>query len=55
MKEAHKNFPAYSWNHNKGYATLEHRIAVKKFGASPLHRKSFLSRILNKEFQEKLF
>src|SRR3989339_580068 len=35
MLEAHENFPEYSWNHNKGYATLEHRIAVKKFGASP--------------------
>jgi ribonuclease HII len=55
MKEAHENFPIYSWNHNKGYATLEHRIAVKKFGASPFHRKSFLGRILNKENQEKLF
>jgi ribonuclease HII len=47
MKAAHENFPVYSWNNNKGYATLEHRIAVKKFGASPFHRKSFLSRILN--------
>ncbi|TSA29407.1 MAG: ribonuclease HII [Ignavibacteriales bacterium] len=55
MLEAHENFPMYSWNHNKGYATLEHRIAVKKFGASPFHRKSFLSRILNAENQEKLF
>lgn len=55
MKEAHENFPVYSWNHNKGYATLEHRIAVKKFGASSFHRKSFLSRILNEENQEKLF
>lgn len=55
MKEAHEKFPMYSWNHNKGYATLEHRIAVKKFGASPFHRKSFLSRILNEGLQEKLF
>ncbi len=54
MLEAHENFPEYSWNHNKGYATLEHRIAVKKFGASPIHRKSFLRNIL-KEEQEKLF
>ncbi len=55
MLEAHENFPEYSWNHNKGYATLEHRIAVKKFGVSPIHRKSFLSRILNEENQGKLF
>ncbi|MBI5730459.1 MAG: ribonuclease HII [Ignavibacteriales bacterium] len=55
MREAHEKFPIYSWNHNKGYATLEHRIAVKKFGASPFHRKSFLSRILNNDIQKKLF
>ena len=55
MLEAHENFPMYSWNHNKGYATLEHRIAVKKFGTSPFHRQSFLSRILNEENQENLF
>jgi len=55
MKEAHEKFPMYSWNHNKGYATLEHRKAVKKFGVSPFHRKSFLSRILNEENQGKLF
>ena len=55
MREAHENFPLYLWNQNKGYATLEHRIAVKKFGASPFHRKSFLSRILNEGNQEKLF
>lgn len=55
MLEAHENFPEYSWNHNKGYATLEHRIAIKKFGVSPIHRKSFLSRILNEENQGKLF
>ena len=55
MLEAHENFPMYSWNHNKGYTTLEHRIAVKKFGISPFHRKSFLSRILNEDNQENLF
>ncbi len=54
MKEAHENYPMYSWNCNKGYATLEHRIAVKKFGASPFHRKSFLSRILKDENKENL-
>ena len=33
---------------NKGYATLHHINAVKKFGFTPLHRKTFLSNILNK-------
>ncbi|MCX6170044.1 MAG: ribonuclease HII [Ignavibacteriales bacterium] len=54
MKEAHNKFPEYLWNRNKGYATLAHREAVKKFGASPIHRKTFLKNILE-EVQEKLF
>lgn len=54
MKEAHEKFPEYQWKQNKGYATQTHRDAVKKFGASPFHRKTFLKNILAEE-QEKLF
>lgn len=49
MKEAHEKFPEYLWKQNKGYPTQAHRDAVKKFGASPIHRKTFLNRILNEE------
>ncbi len=49
MKEAHEKFPEYLWKQNKGYATKAHRDAVKKFGASPFHRKTFLSKILEKK------
>jgi ribonuclease HII len=45
----------YLWNRNKGYATSEHIKAIKKFGITTLHRKSFLSNILNEEKQEVLF
>ena len=55
MKTAHKKFPEYLWNQNKGYPTLAHRDAVKKFGASPFHRKTFLRKLLAEEEQEKLF
>ncbi len=55
MREAHNKFPEYFWDHNKGYATRAHIEAVRKYGASPFHRKSFLSRILNNDIQEKLF
>lgn len=54
MKEAHEEYPEYLWEQNKGYPTHAHRDAVKKFGASPFHRKTFLRNIL-KEEQEKLF
>ncbi len=52
MKKAHEKFPEYMWERNKGYATKAHREAVKKFGPSPFHRKTFLNRIL-KEVKQK--
>jgi ribonuclease HII len=47
MKDLHRLYPMYAWNKNKGYATLEHRNAIMKYGASSFHRKTFLSKILN--------
>jgi ribonuclease HII len=41
MKELHEKFPLYHWNTNKGYATKEHRNAIKEFGQCEFHRKSF--------------
>jgi ribonuclease HII len=41
MFKAHQNYPEYGWNRNKGYPTSEHRDAIREFGSSPLHRKSF--------------
>lgn len=46
MKEEHEKYPEYLWKQNKGYPTQAHRNAVKKFGASPFHRKTFLRNIL---------
>ena len=39
--------PLYQWEKNKGYGTKKHIEAIKKFGVSHLHRKSFLSKILD--------
>jgi ribonuclease HII len=41
MLRMHEDFPYYGWNHNKGYPTEEHRDAIRRYGISPLHRKSF--------------
>ncbi len=41
MKSLHEEFPQYSWNRNKGYATLAHREAIKEYGTTKWHRKSF--------------
>jgi ribonuclease HII len=31
MIELHEEFPEYGWNKNMGYATKQHREALKKF------------------------
>ena len=36
-----KLYPGYGFEHNRGYGTREHIAAIEKFGASPIHRKSF--------------
>ena len=41
MAELHVDHPAYQWNRNKGYASLEHREAIREQGLSPFHRASW--------------
>jgi ribonuclease HII len=41
MEKLHEEFPAYNWKQNKGYPTMDHRIAFEKLGATPFHRKTF--------------
>lgn len=49
METQHKKYPRYDWQKNKGYGTKMHRACIVNCGVTPLHRKSFLTRILNKE------
>lgn len=41
MEELAVGYPQYGWETNAGYPTKAHRQAIKKFGPSPYHRKSF--------------
>ena len=41
-----KIYPMYGWERNKGYGTHEHRSAIKKFGLTKIHRKSFLRNLI---------
>jgi len=41
MEKIHEEFPMYHWNKNKGYPTKAHREAIKKYGITKYHRKSF--------------
>ncbi|MDR1623541.1 MAG: ribonuclease HII [Tannerellaceae bacterium] len=34
-------YPAYRWDSNKGYPTQAHRLAIREFGVTPYHRKTF--------------
>ena len=41
MQKLDKEFPAYFWKKNKGYPTKQHRNAIREFGVTSYHRKSF--------------
>jgi hypothetical protein len=36
-------YPGYGWEHNQGYATADHRAAIRAMGLTPFHRRSFLA------------
>jgi ribonuclease HII len=41
MQQLHAHFPAYMWSTNVGYGTKAHAEALKNFGVTIHHRKSF--------------
>ncbi len=41
MKNMSKKYEKYKWNINAGYGTREHIKAIKKFGITEFHRKTF--------------
>lgn len=41
MRELAKEFPQYGWDRNMAYPTLSHREAIKKFGVTKYHRRSY--------------
>lgn len=41
MEGYHRLFPLYNFAKNKGYGTREHIMAIFRYGASPIHRKTF--------------
>ncbi|MBU2995335.1 ribonuclease HII [Cellulophaga baltica] len=41
MNKIHLEYPMYNWKKNKGYPTKEHREAIRKYGITKYHRKSF--------------
>ena len=41
MLSLHKQFPQYHWDTNMGYPTKAHYEAIKQYGITPYHRKTF--------------
>lgn len=41
MLRLHEQYPQYGWDRNKGYPTAEHYAALKQYGPTPYHRKTF--------------
>lgn len=41
MIQLAEQFPHYGWDRNMGYPTREHIEAIKKYGLTPWHRRSF--------------
>ncbi len=46
MKEMADKYPGYGFERNAGYGTAEHIAALKSFGPTPIHRKTFIKNIL---------
>ncbi|HEY4528474.1 MAG TPA: ribonuclease HII [Candidatus Paceibacterota bacterium] len=45
MMRMAKKFPEFNFEINKGYGTMTHRLAIRKYGSTAFHRQSFLTRI----------
>ena len=48
MKALDEEYPRYRFSKHKGYGTKLHYEMIEKFGVSPVHRPSFLKKVLNK-------
>jgi len=46
MEEADALYPEYGFSQHKGYGTKAHYEAIAKYGLSPIHRPSFLKKVL---------
>ena len=43
MKQWDEVYPEYGFNSHKGYGTAKHIEALKKYGPTPIHRKTFIT------------
>lgn len=48
MLEMAEKYPEYQFEKHKGYGTKLHYEMIEKYGISPIHRKTFLKKLLQK-------
>ncbi|MCR4965537.1 MAG: ribonuclease HII [Bacteroidales bacterium] len=51
MERLHEEYPMYDWKNNKGYPSPKQIAAIKEFGLSPYHRKSYHIKQLDPELE----
>jgi ribonuclease HII len=51
MRKLHKRYPAYNFENNKGYGTKEHLDAICRLGTTPVHRKSYRLKTVEKSLR----
>lgn len=49
MKQCAEQYPQYGFEQHKGYGTKAHYDAIEKYGVLPIHRRSFLKKILERQ------
>ena len=47
IDEMAAQYPEYGFEKHKGYGTKAHYAAIEQYGICPLHRKTFLKKVLN--------
>ena len=49
MEEYAKIYPNYDFENNVGYGTKKHILGIKEHGITPIHRLSFLGKIIGED------
>jgi len=52
MVEYAKQYPQYGFDRNMGYGTAEHIAALRQYGPTPEHRRSFIRKFIQEEVAE---
>ena len=48
MRQLAEEYPQYGFEKHKGYGTKAHYAAIEQYGVCPIHRRSFLKKVLSR-------